>query len=508
MSRENTVKKLNKMLQYTPNALLCVLGAVVFLFVFYVLAYRTPVWDIWLPTNMDNDEVLYNRQVVSILTHGGPQGYFGYDESHAALGRFGGWGPILIWAYALPGFLFGSSYSTMLWCNILFGVVGLALFARAARLNVWQMIVSAGGLVCLWMPLTLLFCGSSESLHNALALVAVGASAALARRQNRGWFVLAAVACAFLTISRPYALLLWAFPLTVLWKNLRWRNTALALALLSFVVGLFNMTALTAPYFEGLGLDLTALSMARTGDLVGAIQYQWQHIVLQLRIVWSQVLPTLQGNIQQLGTATIGFVVLLAVTLVCLVCDRRRGRAVRFKVCALVASVAIVLMLVVLYNVIARHLMIPCLLLLAALVLEDARRAVVYLPVLAILLLPLNARRSSLSTYFPEMADQMTAVETALTQSLAENDSTDPWDHTLAYAYDDGVFHGYLYAVPAGMGVEFDWNTYLANENKTIRSRYAMVGHGTDAETRLLQDGWEALVSTKDLVVYERPEGE
>lgn len=265
MNRENTVKKLNKMLQYTSNALLCVLGAVVFLFVFYVLAYRTPVWDIWLPTNMDNDEVLYNRQVVSILTHGGPQGYFGYDESHAALGRFGGWGPILIWAYALPGFLFGSSYSTMLWCNILFGVVGLALFARAARLNVWQMIVSAGGLVCLWMPLTLLFCGSSESLHNALALVAVGASAALARRQNRGWFVLAAVACAFLTISRPYALLLWAFPLTVLWKNLRWRNTALALALLSFVVGLFNMTALTAPYFEGLGLDLTALSMARTG---------------------------------------------------------------------------------------------------------------------------------------------------------------------------------------------------------------------------------------------------
>ena len=33
--------------------------------------------------NMDNDEVIYNRQVVSVLTHGGPRGYFGYEETHA-----------------------------------------------------------------------------------------------------------------------------------------------------------------------------------------------------------------------------------------------------------------------------------------------------------------------------------------------------------------------------------------------------------------------------------------
>ena len=181
---------------------------------------------------------------------------------------------------------------------------------------------------------------------------------------------------------------------------------------------------------------------------------------------------------------------------------------IRWKVCALVCSLVVMLLLVGLYNVIARHLMLPCLVMLAALLLEDASRAVVYLPVLAVLLLPLNARRSSLSTYFPAMAEQMTAVETALTESQAEVTGSNPWDHTLAYAYDDGVFHGYLYAVPAGMGIEFDWNTYLANGNRTIRSRYAMVGHGTAAEARLLADGWQELVSTTDLVVYERPEGE
>ena len=62
------------MLKRTPPAWLCALGAVVFVLAFYALAYRTPLQDVWLAPNMDNDEVIYNRQVVSVITSGGPQG--------------------------------------------------------------------------------------------------------------------------------------------------------------------------------------------------------------------------------------------------------------------------------------------------------------------------------------------------------------------------------------------------------------------------------------------------
>ena len=117
------------------HILLCVLGAVVFLAGFYFLTSRTPLNKIWLPTTMNNDEVLYNRQVVSVITHGGPQGYFGYQEGTADIGRYGTWGPLLIWAYALPGFLFGSSVNVVLWCNLLFITLGIAAFARSAKLN-------------------------------------------------------------------------------------------------------------------------------------------------------------------------------------------------------------------------------------------------------------------------------------------------------------------------------------------------------------------------------------
>ena len=47
----------------------------------------------------------------------------------------------------------------------------------------------------------------------------------------------------------------------------------------------------------------------------------------------------------------------------------------------------------------------------------------------------------------------MEIVEQVLREDAADAGS-DPWNSTLAYAYDDTVFHGYLYAVPDGMGIE------------------------------------------------------
>ena len=241
---EETLEKVKKLLQKTPNALLCVLGAALFLLVFYKLAYRTPLGEIWLVPSMDNDEVIYNRQVVSILTHGGPQGYFGYEETHANIGRYGTWGPLLIWVYALPGFLFGSSVNTVLWCNVLFAIAGLAVFVFAARLPLWQAAVFALAYVCVWAPIDFIFSGSSESLHYALALIIVGSSAALARRNAPGWLAVAAVACALETIFRPYALLFWAFPLAAVWAWRRYRWLCAGGAAASFAFALFWMTQL------------------------------------------------------------------------------------------------------------------------------------------------------------------------------------------------------------------------------------------------------------------------
>ena len=132
------MEKLKRLLKKTPPVPLGIAGALLFLLLFYTLAFRTPLWQVWMPPNIDNDEVIYNRQVVSVIAHGGPLGYFGYNEGTADIGRYGAWGPVLIWVYGLAGHLFGTSVNTMFWCNVLFLALGVAVFTVAARLNVGQ----------------------------------------------------------------------------------------------------------------------------------------------------------------------------------------------------------------------------------------------------------------------------------------------------------------------------------------------------------------------------------
>ncbi|WP_455501316.1 hypothetical protein [Gemmiger sp.] len=187
----------------------------------------------------------------------------------------------------------------------------------------------------------------------------------------------------------------------------------------------------------------------------------------------------------------------------CLIWDARKGRPLTLKACALVCSAIIALVLLVMYNIDPRHLMLLAVLLLAAIVAEDAAPAVVWLPLLVVLLVPMNFERSTLPEKNEDMAAQMTVVEDALAADVRDA-GRDPWNHTLAYTYDDGVFHGYIYAVPAGMGVEFDKNTYLADAANPVYSRYVMCGHDTDTAARLLADGWQELVSTEKLVIYKR----
>ena len=138
----------------------------------------------------------------------------------------------------------------------------------------------------------------------------------------------------------------------------------------------------------------------------------------------------------------------MLVAVVCLVWDKHKGRPLVLKGCALFCSAVIALVLLFMYNIDPRHMMLLAILLLGAVVVEDAAPAAVWLPVLVVLLLPMNFQRGSLPEKNAEMAAQMQTVEAALIASV-QDAGADPWDHTLAYAYDDGVFHGYLYAVPA-----------------------------------------------------------
>ena len=80
-------------------------AALVFLLAYELVVYRVPVTEIFLPVSSWSDEVIYSKQLAAAVQYGAPQGYFGFNESHAAVGTYSAWGPAVFLVYALPGLL-------------------------------------------------------------------------------------------------------------------------------------------------------------------------------------------------------------------------------------------------------------------------------------------------------------------------------------------------------------------------------------------------------------------
>ena len=125
-----------------------------------------------------------------------------------------------------------------------------------------------------------------------------------------------------------------------------------------------------------------------------------------------------------------------------------------------------------------------------------------------------------LSSYIPggRNAGRMEQVHGGVSRNVAEDIANVELRPTFVSLVDDSgmgqdvidklenhkVNTKYIQRVPDGMGIEFDKNRYLWDTENPIYSRYVMCGHDTRVAARLLAENWQQVVSTEDLVIYER----
>ena len=111
-------------------------AALVFLLVYEWAVYGVSLGKIYLPASAWSDEVYYAKQLSAVVTHGVPQGYFGFNESHAEIGRFAAWGPAVFYLYAIPGLIFRGQ-NAFLYCNLFWVLAGWLCFVWGTRLD-WK----------------------------------------------------------------------------------------------------------------------------------------------------------------------------------------------------------------------------------------------------------------------------------------------------------------------------------------------------------------------------------
>ena len=89
--------------------------------------------SVYLPASEWNDELFYFKQVEGIVNYGYPQGYFGFNESHARQLSFAAWSPVLVWPWILWGLVFGWNLQSPVICNIVLMMITMFGFVRLVK---------------------------------------------------------------------------------------------------------------------------------------------------------------------------------------------------------------------------------------------------------------------------------------------------------------------------------------------------------------------------------------
>lgn len=170
------------------------------------------IGDVYLPASYWNDELFYYKQVEAMVSHGVPQGFFGFNESRGMYLSFAAWSPVLLLVWTLWGKLFGWTLVSPIYCNIVCMMLGMAVFSLTARPDKRQAL-QIGTLFILFTPVTRhMLSGMPEAVCYSLLIMFMGTAMAYVRERRKKFLLWMFVLSGVLTLMRPYLLLFMLLP--------------------------------------------------------------------------------------------------------------------------------------------------------------------------------------------------------------------------------------------------------------------------------------------------------
>lgn len=170
------------------------------------------IGEVWLPACEWNDELFYFKQVEGIIHYGYPQGYFGFNESHALKLSFAAWSPVLVFPWVIWGLLFGWNLLSPIICNIVLLTITCFLFAWLVK-PTWKQLGILTLLFCLYTPLTrYMLSGMPEIICFSMLILFYTLAVNYLNRERGYKLVLLFAMASVMTLMRPYLLLFMLLP--------------------------------------------------------------------------------------------------------------------------------------------------------------------------------------------------------------------------------------------------------------------------------------------------------
>lgn len=265
--------------------------------------------EVYPPGSEWNDELFYYKQVEGIINYGYPQGYFGFNESHALKLSFAAWSPVLVFPWVLWGLVFGWNLMSPMLCNIALMSLCCVLFVWLVR-PAWKQLGILALLFCLYTPFVrYMLSVMPEVICFSMLIVFYGLAVNYLRREKGYKLALLFLMSGVMTLMRPYLLLFMLLPAWFWFRRSRWKGAAGSLAVMGAVLGLYACIKhyLGAEYFAPLFFTDWVTAFFERG-LFGGIRYTAGKLYYMGKDFWGHTLQGMRTGLAS-GAFFAGFLV-------------------------------------------------------------------------------------------------------------------------------------------------------------------------------------------------------
>lgn len=482
----------------------------------YCLFRGINIFQLYLPNSYNNDCLFYYKLVEGVLSFGTPQGYYGFDESRALIGGFAAWSPTLLFPWVVWGSIFGWGYGSVLISNIFYFSISLAIFVYLTKIE-WKNLGIIFIVLSLYPSLPIhLLSALPEAVVASIMIVYMGFAIRAVRENYKLWCVVPMfVLSLYLTICRPYMIILVLLPCFYLFKAKRKLAWLFSLLLIGFGLSGYFICSyfFTSEYFAPL-FDLSIVKLLFKGNITEAF---WLGVIYFKETI-AEVYKFVCGAFSYGLTAGTQYVVsimsVIFLIFFSIFTKRKEQRNINIIFVINVMSVFLaILLLLRKANEGGRHLwvfsVVGCVLCFSSLY----GKKIIVAATLMIGVLGFFLAQGSLVPTDYDVPTRNTELEQDIEywkqifedKEIAASEELG-YENTCIWVLTDGgeiTNHKELYALPKGMGISCCTEGYVMANINMLKSKYIATVESGAIDELCEKNGYEEIGRTNSVVMYK-----
>lgn len=481
------------------------------------------IWDVYLPSCDWNDELFYFKQVEAIIHYGYPQGYFGFNESHALKLSFAAWSPVLVFPWVLWGLVFGWSLMSPIWCNLFLISLAIFLFVLLVKPSGKQLGTLAV-LYCLFPLLTrYILSGMPEVICFSMLIVFYGVAISFLKyEQSNGKLVVLFVMTILLTLMRPYLLLFMFLPVYLWFRKYRkWWCLAGSAGIVLVTFGVYAMIGhyLSAEYLTPL-YDTDFLEAFLNQGFMAGVKFTLSSLWYANLEFWARVIESFRSGLAEGAFFTMYWVVLILLGIHAVVSLRKKNDLERIlSIHGTFAFVGMWFALLLMYNMKdgSKHFLTFIVVGIFLLSVLECKRFIKPAVVSVAFLFFLFIKADALFEYeipfaTTEKVEMMEHWNQVFEQEVSlELEQVPNYENVIIWVLSDSKGEGEsqvlvewqpLYAIPEGMGISCCYSDFVLDNIGQLKSKYIATSADGRVDKACQEAGFYEISRRGEVVVY------